>query len=175
MSADPRFPLGKFVWPAAVTAEDRARYIETLASAPARLREAVAGLTESQLDTPYRSGGWTVRQVVHHIPDSHMNSYIRFKLALTEDEPAIQPYDEAAWAKLSDAGETPVEVSLSLLECLHARWVTLLRGMGEAEWKRKFRHPEIGLISLESNLALYAWHGDHHIGHITAVKNRSGW
>ena len=114
LNADPRFPVGKFVWPVAVSAEDRARYIDTIAAAPARLRAAVAGLSEEQLDTPYRDGGWTVRQVIHHVPESHMNSYIRFKLALTEDEPVIKPYDEAAWAELPDNAETPIEVAPSV-------------------------------------------------------------
>ncbi len=175
LNADPRFPVGKFVWPVAVSAEDRARYIDTIAAAPARLRAAVAGLSEEQLDTPYRDGGWTVRQVIHHVPESHMNSYIRFKLALTEDEPVIKPYDEAAWAELPDNAETPIEVSLSLLDNLHARWVILLRGMSEADWTRTFRHPEIGLVRLDANAALYAWHGEHHIGHVTALRSRMGW
>src|SRR5690242_7273859 len=132
MSDDPRYPIGKFQWPASVSAGDRAHYIESLASAPARMREAVRGLNDNQLDTPYREGGWSVRQVVHHVPESHMNSYIRFKLALTEDEPVIKPYDEGAWAKTNEVADTPIETSLGLLECLHQRWVTLLRGMGES-------------------------------------------
>jgi len=133
------------------------------------------GISDEIWDTPYREGGWTVRQVVHHVPDSHMNSYIRFKLALTEAEPTIKPYDEAAWALLSDSGNTPPDVSLTLLDCLHRRWVVLMRGMSEADWKRTFRHPELGPVSLEQNLALYAWHGDHHIGHIDALRHRLGW
>ena len=175
MSDDLRYPVGKFQWPEAVSAEDRARYIETIALAPVRLLDAVAGLTQAQLDTPYREGGWTVRQVVHHVPESHMNSYIRFKLALTEDEPVVKPYDQAAWARLPDVAGTRVDVSLQLLDALHERWVVLLRGMSEAEWKKQFRHPEIGMVSLEKNLALYAWHGDHHIGHITSLRRRSNW
>ena len=149
--------------------------IGTLASQPARLRAVLAGLSDAQLDTPYRDGGWTVRQVIHHVPDSHMNSFMRFKLGLTETEPMIKPYDEVAWAVLRDVAATPVETSLCLLACLHERWVNLLDGIGEADWKRRFRHPEIGLISLEQNLALYAWHGDHHIAHIRGLRERSGW
>jgi uncharacterized damage-inducible protein DinB len=172
MSGDLRYPIGKFQWPESVSAQDRVGLIETIASAPARLREAVAGLSEDQFDTPYREGGWTVRQVVHHVPESHMNSYIRFKLALTETEPVVKPYDEDAWARLPDVAATPVEVSLQLLDSLHRRWVILLRGLKDSDWKKQFRHPEIGLVSLESNLALYAWHGDHHIAHITQMRLR---
>jgi uncharacterized damage-inducible protein DinB len=175
MSEDLRFPIGKFSWPAGMSADERERYIARIAAAPARLRAAVAGLSDQQLDTPYRDGGWTVRQVVHHVPDSHMNSYTRFKLALTEDEPTIKPYDEAAWAKLSDSVKTPLETSLSLLESLHERWVTLMRLMSDTDWKRRFVHPEHGPVSLERNVALYAWHGDHHVGHVTALRKREGW
>ena len=175
MSEDLRYPVGKFQWPLTVTLQDRAAYIDTIANAPARLRQAVSGLSQQQLDTPYREGGWTVRQVIHHVPESHMNSYIRFKLALTENEPAVKPYDEAAWARLSDIGETPVEVSLALLENLHSRWVILLRGLSEADWKKRFLHPEIGPVTLENNLALYAWHSNHHIAHITGLRARNFW
>lgn len=175
MSEGLRFPIGKFSWPESVSAAERAVHIETLAAAPALLRRAVADLTEEQLDTPYREGGWTVRQVVHHVPESHMNSYIRFKLALTEDLPVIKPYDEAAWADLGDVAGTQAEVSLCLLENLHSRWVVLLRSMNEAQWKREFRHPEIGLIALDRNLALYAWHSRHHIAHVTSLRTRQGW
>ena len=142
---------------------------------PAELRAAVHGLSPEQLDTPYRLEGWTVRQVVHHLPDSHMNSFIRFKLALTEEEPTIKPYDEDLWARLGDVRNTPVEVSLRLLESLHQRWVVLLRSLGDEDWPRKFRHPELGVMSLERNLALYAWHGRHHVAHITALRERMGW
>ncbi|HVW87699.1 MAG TPA: bacillithiol transferase BstA [Bryobacteraceae bacterium] len=175
MSADARFPIGRFAWPGAVSVEDRSGHISRIESAPARLREAVSGLSESQLDTPYREGGWTLRQVVHHVPESHMNSYIRFKLALTEPEPTIKPYDEDAWARLADIAVTPVETSLALLESLHARWINLLRGMTETDWKRNFIHHEIGPVSLEKNLALYAWHGDHHIAHVTGLRGRLNW
>jgi hypothetical protein len=175
MSDDLRFPIGKFSWPANISAAEREDYISRIASTPARLRTALSGLSGEQLDTPYRDGGWTLRQVAHHVPDSHMNSYVRFKLALTEDNPAIKPYDEAAWALLTDSVDTPVETSLLLLDCLHQRWVTLLRGMTEAHWKKTFRHPELGPVSLEQSLALYAWHGDHHIAHVTALRSRRAW
>ena len=175
MSDDLRYPVGKFQWPAHVTPEDRAEYIDTISSAPARLRQAVAGLTAEQLDTPYRPGGWTVREVIHHVPESHMNSYIRFKLALTENEPTVKPYDEAAWARLPDIADTPIEVSLTLLESLHKRWIVLLRGFSEGDWKKRFIHPELGPVALENNLALYAWHSNHHIGHITSLRGRKGW
>jgi len=169
------FPIGKFTWPESVSVPERTAFIERIAATPANMRAAVAGLSPQQLDTPYREGGWTVRQVVHHVPDSHMHSYTRFKFALTEDEPTIKPYDEAAWALLSDSKSTPVETSLTLLECLHARWVDLMRGMSEAEWKRTFRHPALGLIALDKNAALYAWHGDHHVAHITSLRSRNNW
>jgi uncharacterized damage-inducible protein DinB len=170
-----RYPIGKFQWPGSVSAEERAGMIDKIADTPARLREAVQGLTPEQLDTPYREGGWTVRQVVHHVPDSHLNSYIRFKLALTEDEPTIKPYDEAAWALLSDTMNTPVEVSLGMLDSLHVRWVVLMQGMSEADWARTFRHPELGPVRLDRNLALYVWHGEHHVQHISALRRRNGW
>ena len=175
MTGDLRFPIGKFTWPESVTAEDRERYIGMIAEAPKELRAAVAGLSEAQLDTPYREGGWTVRQVVHHVPESHMNSYIRFKLALTEENPVVKPYDEDAWAKLADVASTPVGVSLDLLENLHTRWVILLRGIDEAGWKRSFLHPEIGPVTLAKNLALYAWHGRHHVAHVVQLRKRRGW
>src|SRR5271154_6639843 len=175
MEPDLRYPIGKFERPETITDSQRRALIETIAEAPARLASAVAGLSPAQLDTPYRPGGWTVRQVAHHIPDSHMNAYVRFKLALTEHEPTIKPYDEASWAKLGDTPTTPVETSLALLENLHKRWVALLRSMAPAEWSRKFRHPELGLMSLDQNLALYAWHSKHHVAHITALRDRNGW
>jgi hypothetical protein len=166
---DARYPIGRFAWPKQVTAEERAAMLERVAAVPGNLRALVSGLTDQQLDTPYREGGWTVRQVVHHIPDSHMNSYVRFKLALTEVEPTIKPYDEAAWALLGDTAETPVSTSLVLLETLHARWVILLRGLTEQQWARTMRHPEHGLLRLDQVLALYAWHGDHHVAHVRHV------
>ena len=134
------------------------------------MRKAVEGMKEQQLNTPYREGGWTVRQVVHHVPDSHMNSYIRFKLALTEHEPTIKPYDEAQWAELIDAKDAPIETSLQLLEALHHRWVMLLRSLSDEDVKKQFTHPELGLVSIDKYIALYAWHGKHHVAHIMSVK-----
>jgi hypothetical protein len=166
---DPRFPIGRFQFPAQVAAEERGPWMDRLAAAPARLRAAALQLSERQLDTPYREGGWTAREVIHHVPDSHLNSYVRFKLALTEDEPVIKPYDEAAWAKLEDTRVTPVETSLALLEALHTRWVLLLRGLADAQWARTMRHPEMGLLRLDQVLALYAWHSDHHIAHVELI------
>jgi hypothetical protein len=165
-----QYPIGKFHAPEIVSTEDRARFIETIASAPARLRQAVSSLSAAQLDTPYREGGWTARQVIHHIPESHMNAYIRFKLALTETDPVVKPFDEAAWARLSDVPATPVETSVSLLDYLHQRWVILMRGMSEEDWKRRYIHPQFGRPqALETTLALYAWHSDHHIAHVMSV------
>ncbi len=170
-----KYPIGKFVAPATVTAQDRLRLIGEVRDAPARLREAVAGLSEAQLATPYRPGGWTVRQVAHHLPDSHLNAYARFRLALTEEQPTIKPYDEASWAELVDARTGPVEVSLQLFTALHARWVALLESLQPEQWKRAYRHPEMGEVSLEKALALYAWHGRHHVAHVTRLRERSGW
>ncbi len=172
---DLQYPIGPFAWPADVSADQRRRYIDEIEQAPAHLRTAVTGLTGEQLDTPYRPGGWTVRQVVHHVPDSHLNSYLRFKLALTEDEPTIKPYDQSRWAELADVRMAPVETSLVLLESLHHRWVSLLRSLSEADFARTFRHPEIGIVRLDRNLALYAWHGRHHVAHITSLGKRMGW
>jgi uncharacterized damage-inducible protein DinB len=168
-------PIGRFDWNASVTPDMRPRLIDDIAAAPGLVRQAVADLDDSQLDTPYRPGGWTVRQVVHHLPDSHMNSYIRFRLALTEDEPTIKPYDEAKCAELYDARTLPPAVSLALLENLHIRWVELLRHMTDADFNRTFRHPEIGVLRLDKSLALYAWHGRHHTAHITGLRQRMGW
>ena len=172
---DFRYPVGKFQFPAVVTADDRRTYIDQIAQTPARLRAAVAGLSDEQLETRYRPDGWTVRQVVHHVPDSHLNSYCRFKLALTEDQPAIKSYAEDRWAELPDGRGGPVEVSLRLLECLHSRWVALLRSLTEDEWKRTFHHSDLGLVRLDQNAALYAWHGRHHEAHITSLRQRMGW
>jgi uncharacterized damage-inducible protein DinB len=173
-SQDLRFPIGKFTFEGPSTREQRQRWIVDIAAAPAQLRAAVSGLSPAQLDTPYRPGGWTVRQLVHHVPDSHMNAYIRFKLALTENEPTIKPYEEGKWAELLDTQVTPIEVSQTLLDSLHQRWVSLLRGMNDADFALKFRHPELGEVTLEKNLALYAWHGKHHTAHITSLRERSG-
>jgi hypothetical protein len=173
--SDPRFPIGKFHYEGPPSDEQRAKFIADIAQTPIELRAAVAGLSEPQLDTPYREGGWTLRQVAHHVPDSHMNAYIRFKLALTEDEPTIKPYAEDRWAELEDTRATPVEVSLALLESLHQRWVELLRSLEPSDWKRQFRHPEMGVVPLEKNVALYSWHGRHHVAHITELRHRMGW
>jgi uncharacterized damage-inducible protein DinB len=172
---DLRYPIGKFQWDDSPIPENRQRYIEEIDAAPARLRAAVAGLQPEQLDTPYRPGGWTVRQVVHHVPDSHLNAYVRFKLALTEDEPTIKPYDEARWAELADTRTTPIETSLALLDSLHQRWGKLLRSLSPADLSRKLRHPELGVMTLDNMLAHYAWHGRHHVAHITSLRERSGW
>jgi hypothetical protein len=172
---DLRYPIGRFDVSAPVAVESRPRLIEQIEAAPGGLREAVRGLNEEQLDTPYRPGGWTVRQTVHHVADSHINSYVRLRLALTEDEPVIKPYDEAKWADLADARTLPVEISLDLLDNLHRRWVVLLRSLSDADFARTFRHPEVGLLRLDTNLALYAWHGQHHTAHITALRERNGW
>jgi uncharacterized damage-inducible protein DinB len=175
MEADLRYPIGKFQRVTNLTDDQRRAFIDEIAQAPARLSAAVAGLKPEQLDTPYRPGGWTVRQVVHHLPDSHLNAFTRFKLALTEDEPTIKPYDEARWAELADAKTAPIEPSLALLDNLHKRWVVLMRSLTPADWVRKFRHPERGVAALEDNLAMYAWHGRHHVAHITSLRERNGW
>ena len=159
-----------------VTAAKRTQAIEEIAAAPGKLREALAGLNDSQLDTPYRDGGWTVRQLAHHVPDSHMNAYIRWKLALTETEPTIKPYEEKDWANLEDAKTMPVAVSLQLLDALHARWVTLIRGMREEDFARTFKHPDHpGVQTLDWMLFLYAWHGRHHVAHIAELRKQKGW
>jgi hypothetical protein len=173
--SDLRYPIGKFSYGNSPTPEQRQELLHQIEQTPAHLRKAVNGLSPQQLDTPYRPDGWTVRQVVHHVPDSHLNAYIRFKLALTEDEPTIKPYAEDKWARLADTAATPVEVSLTLLDSLHDRWVRLLRSLQSEDWKRTFRHPELGLVTLEKNLAIYAWHGRHHVAHITSLRERSGW
>lgn len=175
MSDDLRYPVGKFTFPETVSDADRALYLDQIEVTPRKLREAVEGLDEAQLATPYRPGGWTIRQLVHHIPDSHMNSYSRFKLALTEDVPVIKAYDEAEWARLADSTDTPVGVSLALLDALHARWIVLLRSLDRAALARTFQHPEIGVVSVAQNIALYAWHGRHHVAHITSLREREGW
>ncbi|HXZ78526.1 MAG TPA: bacillithiol transferase BstA [Terriglobales bacterium] len=175
MSEDLHYPVGKFFHAGPLTDHQRQECIRQIDATPASLRSAVAGLSDSQLDTPYRPGGWTVRQVVHHVPDSHLNSYTRFRLALTEDQPTIRTYDEKQWAELSDAKSAPVEVSLALLEALHYRWVLLLKSITPAQWGRKLLHPQLGAIDLDHLLALYAWHGRHHVAHITGLRERMGW
>ena len=175
MTSDPRFPIGKFQYGGAPTPAQREGFIGDIEQAPAALRAVIDGLTAAQLSTPYRPGGWTVRQVIHHVPDSHMNAYVRFKLALTEDAPTIKTYAEDRWAELADTKSTPIKVSLMLLESLHDRWVHLLRSMKPEEWKREFRHPELGVVPLEKNVALYAWHGKHHVAHVAELRKRMGW
>jgi len=149
--SNPRYPIGKFSYSGPLTAEQKQQYLTDIEQTPARLRAALRGLSDQQLDTPYRDGGWTPRQVAHHVPDSHMNSYMRFKLALTEDEPTIKPYMENLWAELPEAKHAPIEVSLALLDSLHQRWMLMLREFTDAEWKRTFRHPDLGTMSLEKN------------------------
>jgi hypothetical protein len=175
MISDPRFPIGKFHYDGPPAEDQRRSFIGEIANTPAALRAAVRGLLAQQLDTPYRDGGWTVRQVVHHLPDSHLNAYVRFKLALTEDEPTIKPYAEDRWAELEDTKSTPIEISLVLLESLHDRWVRLLRSLTMEDWKRQFRHPELGVVPLEKNVALYAWHGKHHVAQVTELRKRMSW
>lgn len=175
-TTDARYPVGKFKWrDEKLTYAQRENLIGEIAAAPAKLRQAVAGLTEAQLDTPYREGGWTVRQVVHHAADSHLNAIIRFRLALTEAEPLIKPYNQDDWARLADARTAPVETSLRLVESVHERWVLLLRSMAAEDFARTFRHPELGVVNLDRNLALYAWHGRHHAAQITTLRERGGW
>ena len=172
---DLSYPIGKFEWPESITPEMRARLIGEIEAAPAQFRAAVQGLTEQQLDTPYRLDGWTVRQVVHHLADSHLNAYVRFRLALTEDQPAIKPYDQSKWAELRDARTAPVETSLQLIDGLYQRLVVLLRSMSGADFDRTFLHPERGVMRLDACLALYAWHSRHHAAHIAGLRERMGW
>jgi hypothetical protein len=173
--ADLRYPLGEFQSPSTFSTDDRRRSIAIIEETPAKMRAALRGLNDRQLDTPYRPGGWTVRQLVHHVPDSHLNAYIRFKLALTEDVPTIKPYDEQSWAKLEDSTKTPIEISLTLLESLHQRMTVLLKSMKSDDFGRKLNHPERGPMTIDSVLALYAWHGPHHVAHITELRKREGW
>jgi len=174
METDLRYPIGKPDRPERLTPDQRREFVAAIAEAPAKLRAAVAGLSPQQLDTPYRPGGWTVRQVVHHLPDSHMNAYTRFKLALTEQNPTIKPYEEGAWANLADS-KGPIEPSLALFDALHQRWVSLLNSMTLADWEKKFNHPESGPNTLDKALAIYGWHGRHHVAHITSLRHRNGW
>jgi len=172
---DPRYPIGKFQAPKETTQAMRAQAIQEIAALPAAVRAATQGLNDAKLDTPYRDGGWTARQVVHHVADSHLNAYVRCRLALTEMEPTIKPYEESAWAKLEDAARSPIDVSLRLLEPLHERWVTLLRSVKAEEFARTFRHPDHGVKTLDWMLFLYAWHGKHHTAHITELRKQKGW
>lgn len=172
---DLSYPIGRFAPPAAYDAVTRATTIATLAGTPVAMRRAVDGLSDAQLDTPYRPDGWTVRQVVHHVADSHMNAYVRWKLALTEDAPTIKPYNENAWARLVDTFQTPPETSLRLLEGVHERWLHLVRAMKAEEFARPYVHPDLGRNSLDFMAALYAWHGTHHVAHVTRLRERMGW
>jgi hypothetical protein len=173
--ADLRYPIGEFRKPVTVTDRDRDRFIDDIAAAPDALRAAVAGLDETQLDTAYRPGGWAVRQVVHHLPDSHLNAYLRFKLALTENEPVVRPYDEALWAELPEAKTAAIDVSLSLLDALHRRWIACLRALPAEAFERRFVHPVSGPFTLNEQVAAYSWHGRHHVAHITSLRERMRW
>jgi uncharacterized damage-inducible protein DinB len=175
MEPDLRYPVGKFEFVSTLTPDQRLACIDAISEVPRRLRAAVANLTPAQLDTPYRPGGWSVRQLVHHIADSHMNAVTRFKLALTEDEPMVKGYDENRWAELADTKTPPIELSLALLDNLHARWVILLRSLGPEQFPRKFRHAEWGSQTVDFLLAQYCWHGKHHVAHITSLRERNGW
>jgi len=173
---DPRYPIGRFESVNRPLApEERRARIEAIRALPADLRAAVAGLTDEQLDTPYRDGGWTVRQLVHHVGDSHVNAYVRFKLAATEDHPTVRAYDEKRWAELPEAKTARVEVSLAFLEALHARWVAFLDACGPGDFARTLHHPEIGDRALDFMLELYGWHGAHHTAHVTSLRARRGW
>lgn len=172
---DPRYPVGPFQMEAEMNEARRQRLIEQIAETPARLRDAVKGLSPAQLDTQYRPGGWTVRQVTHHLTDSHINAYTRFRLAITEETPTIKPYDQERWAELADARTAPVEASLAILDGLYQRWIALLRSMGAGDFARTFNHPESGILNLDRYLALCARHGLHHIAHITSLRERMGW
>lgn len=173
---DPRFPIGRLEYAGPGDGASRASSIKTIAEAPARLREALRGLASDQVETPYRDGGWTLRQVAHHLPESHMNAYIRFKLALTEEKPTIKPYDEARWGETADVRGTPVDTSLRLLEALHERWVVLLGTLRGDDWNRQYVHPGYGkTFTLDHALALYDWHSRHHVAHITSLRQHKGW
>lgn len=172
--SDLSYPIGEFRLPGTLTPEERRAAVDAIAAAPSRLHDAVAGLSDAQLDTPYRSGGWSVRQLVHHIADSHVNGYVRLKLALSEDVPTIRPYDQVEWARLPDS-EAPIELSLDIIEAIHRRWVLLWKHVSGDQWSRPFHHPESGEMRVDELAALYAWHGEHHTAHITALREREGW
>lgn len=169
-----RYPIGRLTMPERFDAAWRAQAIQAVADAPARLAQAVAGLSDAQLETPYRPGGWTIRQVVHHVADSHVNAYVRFKLALTEEVPTIRAYEEARWAELEDVRRVPIEISLELLDALHTRWVALLQAMTEEQWQRRLIHPVNGERTLDQMLATYAWHGAHHVAHVDLARRAAG-
>ncbi len=175
MNEDIQYPIGKYQKPQIVSDQDREIYIQQIASLPNELRVAVQGLNDAQLDTPYRDGGWTVRQVVHHLPDSQVNGYIRFKLGLTENEPTIKPYEETLWAEIEEAKRGPIEVSLNFLDAVHTRWAASTKGLSSSMFERKIKHPQSGVMTLNQLLALYAWHGRHHVAHIKNFRKRRGW
>jgi hypothetical protein len=170
--ADPRYPVGSMTIPQQVSPADITAWIDELAALPVNLRAAVSGITETELNTPYRDGGWTVRQVVHHIADSHINAVVRVKLALTEDEPTVKTYNEVLWAELADMNG-PIEPSVMLLDGLHARWANLMRSLSEAQMHRTFHHPDWGLVRVDQYLALYAWHSRHHVAHVNVGRKRA--
>lgn len=174
MTTDLRYPVGEFTMPASVTAAMRADAIAAITTLPAKMRDAVRGLSDAQLDTPYRPGGWTVRQVVHHVADSHINAFVRLKLALTEENPTVKPYDEKAFANLPDQ-RLPVDVSLSLLEGLHVRWTAVLNTLAPEQFARPLYHPEIGAITVDYLVQTYGWHSRHHLAHLTRLREREGW
>ena len=174
-TADLRYPIGKWV-PVPYSEKTRDSLMTDIRFLPRQLEYAILNLDEAQLGTPYREGGWTLRQVIHHVADSHMNAYIRFKWGLTEDKPTIKPYDEAKWAQLPDTEHVPINVSLTLLHALHARLYELLKHMQEDDWKRSVVHPEHGRVfTLWDLLGMYAWHGRHHTAHVTGLRERMGW
>jgi hypothetical protein len=175
MTLDLSYPIGRFTPTTPSSAEVRRAAIDDIAALPRNMRAAVAGLGDSQLDTPYRPGGWTVRQLVHHVADSHMNGLIRLKLALTEDNPSIKPYDEKTWAALADA-QLPVDVSLAILDNLHARWDAVNRSLTPSDFLRTFYHPEMQqTLTLDTQVQLYGWHSRHHVAHVTSLRLREGW
>jgi DinB superfamily len=172
---DLRYPIGRLALKPVMNAAERQAAIDSIAAAPANLRKAVSGLSDAQLDTPYRPDGWTVRQLVHHVADSHVNAYTRLRLALTEQNPTVKPYAEAEWARLEDARTMPVQVSLDLLDPLHTRWVALMRTMSPDDFQRTMFHPDNGSMTVDALLSMYEWHGKHHVAHVTSLRNRSGW
>jgi hypothetical protein len=175
MNNDIRYPVGPCVWSPELSAEEKQQHLRDISEMPAKLRSAVAGLAAHHVDIPYREGGWSIRQIVHHIPESHMNAYVRFKLALTEHQPTIKPYDEKQWAETPDSLTGPIEASLDLAEALHRRWSLVLNNLTEADFEKTIRHPEIGVLKLKSMLAGYGWHSRHHVAQIVATRQRMGW
>jgi hypothetical protein len=172
MKNDLQYPIGKFSYDRPYSEAERSVLIAQIEQAPAEMRRAFEQLPPGGIDTPYRPGGWTARQVIHHVPESHMHSYLRCKFAMTETDPAIQPYDEAVWAVQPDVAITAPEISLALVDALHQRWVGFLRTLKPEDWKRTFRHPELGTVTLDRTLGLYAWHGRHHAAHLRSITAR---